>query len=153
MRNCRVTYKSVPVMCDSSSTICLVQNPVFCGRAKHIKVRHHFSRDHIEKGDIEMRYIETVDRYFHQTPLYDPFCFFEGGTWCLPSLGLGLRESLCFTLYKLYIIFIPLHFILIYQIYLCFTYYTSLCLVDYACHCARVSRDELWNFFMLNLAR
>jgi hypothetical protein len=26
---------------------------------KHIKVRHHFLRDHVEKGDIEMRYIET----------------------------------------------------------------------------------------------
>jgi hypothetical protein len=25
---------------------------------KHIKVRHHFLREHIEKGDIEMKYIE-----------------------------------------------------------------------------------------------
>jgi hypothetical protein len=47
-------------MCDSSSVICLAQNPVFHGKAKHIKVRHHFLRDHIEKGDIEMRYIETA---------------------------------------------------------------------------------------------
>jgi hypothetical protein len=53
------TYKSVPLMCDSSSAICLAQNPVFHGRAKHIKVRHHFLRDHVEKGDIEMKYINT----------------------------------------------------------------------------------------------
>jgi hypothetical protein len=46
-------------MCDSSSVICLAQNLVFHGRVKHIKVRHHFFRDHVEKGDIEMRYIET----------------------------------------------------------------------------------------------
>jgi hypothetical protein len=46
-------------MCDSSSTICLVKNPVFRRRAKHIKMRHHFLRDHVEKGDIEMRYIDT----------------------------------------------------------------------------------------------
>jgi hypothetical protein len=26
---------------------------------KHIKVRHHFLRDHVEKGDIEMKYIDT----------------------------------------------------------------------------------------------
>jgi hypothetical protein len=54
-----VTYKSVPLMCDSSSVICLTQNPVFHGIVKHIKVRYHFLRDHVEKGDIEMRYIET----------------------------------------------------------------------------------------------
>jgi hypothetical protein len=54
-----VTYKSDPLMCDSSSAICLTQNLVFNVRAKYIKVRHHFLRDHVEKGGIEMRYIET----------------------------------------------------------------------------------------------
>jgi hypothetical protein len=48
-------------MCDSSSAICLAQNPVFHGREKHIKVRHHFLRDHVEKGDIEIKYID-IDR-------------------------------------------------------------------------------------------
>jgi hypothetical protein len=61
MRDYGETYKSVPLMCDISSDICLAQNPVFHGRAKHIKVRHHFLRDHVEKGDIEMRYI-VADR-------------------------------------------------------------------------------------------
>jgi hypothetical protein len=46
-------------MCDSSSAIYLAHNPVFDGRAKHIKVRHHFLRDHVEKGDIEMKFINT----------------------------------------------------------------------------------------------
>jgi hypothetical protein len=54
-----VTYKQVPLMCDSSSAICLAQNPVFLGRAEHIKVTRHFLRDHVEKGDIEMKYIDT----------------------------------------------------------------------------------------------
>jgi hypothetical protein len=54
-----VTHKSVPLMCDISSVICLVHHPVFHGRAKHIKVRHHFLRDHVEKGDIEMKFIDT----------------------------------------------------------------------------------------------
>jgi hypothetical protein len=53
MRDYGVTYKSVTLMCDSSSTICLAHNSVFHGRAKHIKVRHHFLRDHVEKGDTE----------------------------------------------------------------------------------------------------
>jgi hypothetical protein len=49
-----VTYKSVPLICDSSSAICLAQNPVFHRRTKHIKVT-----DHVEKGDIVMNYIDT----------------------------------------------------------------------------------------------
>jgi hypothetical protein len=59
MRDYGVTYKSVPLMCNSSSVICLSQNPVFYGRAKHIKVRYRFLRDHVEKGDIVMTYIDT----------------------------------------------------------------------------------------------
>jgi hypothetical protein len=54
-----VTYESVPLLCDSSSAICLAHNPVFHGRAKHIKVRHHFLRDHVEKGETEMKFIDT----------------------------------------------------------------------------------------------
>jgi hypothetical protein len=59
MRDYGVTYKSVPLMCDNSSAICLTQNPVFHGRTKYIKVRHHFSRDQVEKGEIVMKYINT----------------------------------------------------------------------------------------------
>jgi hypothetical protein len=59
MRDYGVTYKSVPLVCDSSSAICLAHNPVFHGRAKHIKVRHHFLRDHVEKGETEMKFIDT----------------------------------------------------------------------------------------------
>jgi hypothetical protein len=59
MRDYGVIYKSVPLICDSSSAICLAHNPVFHERAKHIKVRHHFLRGHVEKRDIEMLFIDT----------------------------------------------------------------------------------------------
>jgi hypothetical protein len=59
MRDYGVTYKSVPLMCDSFSAICLAQNPVFHGKVKHIKMRYHFLRDHVEKGDIVIKYIDT----------------------------------------------------------------------------------------------
>jgi hypothetical protein len=42
MRDYGEIYKSVSLMCDSSSVICLAQTLVFHGRAEHIKVRHHF---------------------------------------------------------------------------------------------------------------
>jgi hypothetical protein len=60
MRDYGLTYKSVLLMCHSSSAICLAQNSVFHGRVKHIKVRYHFLRDHVEKGDIVMEYIDTA---------------------------------------------------------------------------------------------
>jgi hypothetical protein len=100
-----VTYKSMPLMCDNSSAICLAQNSVFHERVKHIKVRHHFLRDHVEKGDIVIKYIDT------ERQLVDIFtkpldashvAALQGGTWCLPSLWLGLRGSLCFILYILF---------------------------------------------------
>jgi hypothetical protein len=59
MRDYGVTYNSVPLMCDSSSIIYLAQNPIFHRRAKHIKVRYHFLGDHVEKGDIVVKYIDT----------------------------------------------------------------------------------------------
>jgi hypothetical protein len=119
MRDYKVTYKSVPLMCDSSSVICLAQNLVFHGRAKHIKVRHHFLRDHVEKGDIEMKYIDTERQLadiFTKPLNVTRFASLRGRLGVLPSLWHGLKGSLCFTLYILYLIFIALHFIHIYLI-------------------------------------
>jgi hypothetical protein len=106
MRDYRVTYKSVPLMCDSSSAICLAQNLVFHWRGKHIKVIYHFLRDHVEKGDIVIKYIDTKRQLTDIfTKPFDAthFASLRGrGTWCLPSLWLGLRGSLYFALYILY---------------------------------------------------
>jgi hypothetical protein len=97
MRDYGVTYKCVPLMCDSSSAICLDHNPVFHERAKHIKVRHHFLRDHVEKEDIEMKFIDTERQLTNIfiKPLHSSyFASLWGGAWCLPSLWLDLRGSL-----------------------------------------------------------
>ena len=31
-------------------------------RTKHIKIRHHFLRDHTQKGDITLKFISTKDQ-------------------------------------------------------------------------------------------
>jgi hypothetical protein len=54
MRDFRVIFEKVPHMCDNTSAISVAKNTVF-----HKRMRHHFLRDHIEKRDIEMRYIDT----------------------------------------------------------------------------------------------
>jgi hypothetical protein len=59
MRDFGVIFKRVPLMCDNTSAILVAKNPVFHKRMRQLERRHHFQRDHIEKEDIEMRYIDT----------------------------------------------------------------------------------------------
>jgi hypothetical protein len=59
MRDFGVISERVPLMCDNTNAISVAKNPVFHKRMRHLERRHHFLRDHIEKGDIEMRYIDT----------------------------------------------------------------------------------------------
>ncbi|GJW21199.1 putative ribonuclease H-like domain-containing protein [Tanacetum coccineum] len=44
---------------DNESVICVVKNPVYHSKTKHIEIRHHFIRDSYEKRLIEMVKIHT----------------------------------------------------------------------------------------------
>jgi hypothetical protein len=46
-------------MCDNTCAISAAKNPVFHKKMRHVERRHNFLRDHVEKGDNEMRYIDT----------------------------------------------------------------------------------------------
>jgi hypothetical protein len=46
MRDIGVRFERVPLMCNNTSAISVAKNTVFL-------------RDHVEKGDNEMRYIDT----------------------------------------------------------------------------------------------
>jgi hypothetical protein len=59
MRDFRVRFERVSLMCDNTSAISVAKNLVFHKKMRHVERRHHFLRDHVEKGDIEMRYIDT----------------------------------------------------------------------------------------------
>jgi hypothetical protein len=59
MRDFGVRFERVPLMCDNTSAISVAKNPVFHKKMRHVERRHHFLRDHVEKGVIEMRYIDT----------------------------------------------------------------------------------------------
>ncbi|GJT82203.1 retrovirus-related pol polyprotein from transposon TNT 1-94 [Tanacetum coccineum] len=47
-------YDKIPIYCDSQSAIAISCNPVQHTRTKHIDVRYHFIKDHVEKGTIEL---------------------------------------------------------------------------------------------------
>ena len=52
-------FDHIPIKCDNTSAINLSKNPIQHSRTKHIEIRHHFLRDHVQKGDIELQYIHT----------------------------------------------------------------------------------------------
>jgi hypothetical protein len=49
-------------MCDNTSAIMISKNPVLYSHTKHIEIRHLFSQDHVEKGDIELAHIDTKNQ-------------------------------------------------------------------------------------------
>jgi hypothetical protein len=49
----------VSLLCDTKSAIRLVDNPVKHNCTKNIDIRHHFLRDHQQKGDIDVCHIST----------------------------------------------------------------------------------------------
>jgi hypothetical protein len=52
----------VPLLCDNKSAIRLAKNPVEHSRTKHIDIRHHFLRDHQQKGDINIYHISIENQ-------------------------------------------------------------------------------------------
>jgi hypothetical protein len=52
----------VPLLCDNESAIRMEDNSVEHSRTKHIDIRHHFLRDHQQKGDIEVFHISTENQ-------------------------------------------------------------------------------------------
>nr|GEZ16851.1 retrovirus-related Pol polyprotein from transposon TNT 1-94 [Tanacetum cinerariifolium] len=52
-------YDKVPIYCDLKSAIAISCNPVQHTRTKHIDVRYHFIKDHVEKGTIELYFVGT----------------------------------------------------------------------------------------------
>ncbi|GKA91119.1 hypothetical protein Tco_0812989 [Tanacetum coccineum] len=52
-------FNKIPIYCDSKSAIAISCNPVQHLRTKHITVRYHFIKDHVEKGTIELYFVKT----------------------------------------------------------------------------------------------
>ncbi|GKD92004.1 hypothetical protein Tco_1371841 [Tanacetum coccineum] len=52
-------FNKIPIYCDSKSEIAISCNPVQYSRTKHINIRYHFIKEHIEKGTIELYFVRT----------------------------------------------------------------------------------------------
>ncbi|GJT61168.1 hypothetical protein Tco_1004701 [Tanacetum coccineum] len=52
-------FNKIQIYCDSKSAIAISCNPVQHSRTKHIAVRYHFIKEHVEKGTIELYFVKT----------------------------------------------------------------------------------------------
>ena len=88
LRDYGLNMKKIPLYCDSESAIRIFHNPVQHSKTKHIALRYHFIKDHVEDGNVEIHFVRTTDQ------LVDIF------TKALPVAsfnkilqGLGMMES------------------------------------------------------------
>ncbi|GKD91362.1 retrovirus-related pol polyprotein from transposon TNT 1-94 [Tanacetum coccineum] len=52
-------YNWIPMYCDSKSAIAISCNPVKHSKIKHIDIRYHFIKEHVEKGTVELYFVGT----------------------------------------------------------------------------------------------
>ena len=52
--------KKISLYYDSQSAIRICHNPVQHSKTKHIALRYHFIKDHVEEGNIEVHFIKTT---------------------------------------------------------------------------------------------
>nr|GEU89609.1 hypothetical protein [Tanacetum cinerariifolium] len=52
-------FNKIPLYCDNRSAIALCCNNVQHSRSKHINIRHHFIREQVEKGVVELYFVTT----------------------------------------------------------------------------------------------
>jgi hypothetical protein len=59
LRDYGYKLSKVPLLCDTESAVCMADNPIEHSHTKHIDIWYHFLRDHQQKGDIEIAYVNT----------------------------------------------------------------------------------------------
>ncbi|KAH9672026.1 protein ALUMINUM SENSITIVE 3 [Citrus sinensis] len=62
LRDYGIKLDQIPILCDNTGAINLSKNPIQHSRTKHIKIRHHFLRDHVQKGDVVIKFVSTENQ-------------------------------------------------------------------------------------------
>ena len=57
-----MSQTKILIKCDNTSANNLSKNPIQHSRTKHIEIRRHFIRDHVQNEDILLKFIPTKDQ-------------------------------------------------------------------------------------------
>ena len=60
MEDFGITMDHILIKSDNNSAISLIKNPIQYSRTKHIEIRHHLIRDHVQKDDVVIDFIDTL---------------------------------------------------------------------------------------------
>ena len=52
----------IPIRCDNTSAINLSKNLVQHSRTQYIEIKHHFLRNHVQKGDYVLEFVDTKNQ-------------------------------------------------------------------------------------------
>ena len=72
-----IKLNETPIKCDNTSAINLSKNPIQHSRSKHIEIRHHFIREHVQNKNIILEYVCTENQLadiFTKALSEDRFC-------------------------------------------------------------------------------
>ena len=53
---------TIPIYADNLQAIDLAKNPIAHSKAKHIDVPHHYQRDQVNMGRVELTYVPTEEQ-------------------------------------------------------------------------------------------
>ncbi|GJS04233.1 copia protein [Tanacetum coccineum] len=68
-------FNKIPLYCDNKSAIALSCNNVQHSRSKHIDIRHHFIREQVENGVVELYFVETNINWRYPTKSFTKSAF------------------------------------------------------------------------------
>lgn len=59
LEDCHIIENNNLIFYDNTAIICLCKNPMMHSKAKHIEIKHHFIIDYVQKGVLDIHFIDT----------------------------------------------------------------------------------------------
>jgi hypothetical protein len=58
LENYQINENIIPIYYDNTAVICLSKNPILHSIAKHIEIKHRFIREYVQKGILDIQFID-----------------------------------------------------------------------------------------------
>jgi hypothetical protein len=90
LRDYGYSLDKIPILCDSKSAIAISANPVQHSKTKHIDIRYHFLKHHVEEGNVEMYFVTSE---FQLADLFTKALDEKRFNFLVEKIGMAYPES------------------------------------------------------------